>query len=94
VVGHIFQHLPAIHIWHHDIEQHEVGRIAAQLVQHLLTAASNRDFQSVITHTQHLAQKLCSFWIIIHRQNVPHGMPGRLQGLLQIGACDGFDQVS
>ena len=93
---HLLVNFPAVHVWHHEVEQYQIGQVGADCPQAFLAAGSSRDLESPPPEDQadkidHLrlvfyAQDTLWYFTVIHRlplnSQVPPPGSGNLHGTL------------
>jgi len=94
IAGHGPQHLPAVHVRHHQIKQHEVGETTLQYLQCLLAARGGDNLQIAIAGVQHALKEPQGVGVVVHNK---HSLQGLAQGMhrpLQLGPRNGFHQIT
>jgi hypothetical protein len=79
------QHLPAVHPWHKDVQQHEVRRIAAYRLQCLFAIGGGINGKRTITGMQYARKEPQHVGVVVDDEHTSHRMADLLNGLLQIG---------
>jgi hypothetical protein len=87
-------YLPAIHLRHHDIEQHQIVPVLSQCLQRFPAAGGCCYFYHTVADMEQTNKDVERVRVIIHYQDSLYTPPDGCKGLLQIGDRNRLDQIA